>query len=88
MGCLIVIFCYMLDKNFENKKITNINLFLGKISYSIYLFHLLLIYLISSLIDLNLLLSIVLFVITQISLSTLLYYYFEKPILDSRPNYK
>ena len=87
-GCLIVIFCYMLNKNFENKKITNINLFLGKISYSIYLFHLLLIYLISSLIDLNLLLSIVLFVITQISLSTLLYYYFEKPILDSRPNYK
>jgi peptidoglycan/LPS O-acetylase OafA/YrhL len=87
-GCLIVIFCYMLNKNFENKKITNINLFLGKISYSIYLFHLLLIYLISSLIDLNLLLSIVLFVIAQISLSTLLYYYFEKPILDLRPNYK
>ena len=87
-GCLIVIFCYKINKNLENKKLININLFLGKISYSIYLFHLLLIYIISSLINLNLISSILIFVVAQIVLSTLLYYYFEKPILDSRPNYK
>lgn len=87
-GSLIIIFCYKINKNLDNKKFINFNLFLGKISYSIYLFHLLLIYIISSLINYNLFLSILIFVIAQIVLSTLLYYYFEKPILDSRPNYK
>jgi peptidoglycan/LPS O-acetylase OafA/YrhL len=87
-GCLIVIFCYILDKNIENTRFIKINLYLGKISYSVYLFHLLLIYIISSLFNFNLFLTIIVFMLTQIILSILLYHYFEKPILDSRPNYK
>ncbi len=87
-GCLVVIFCYMLDKNIENKLVIKLNLYLGRISYSVYLFHLLLIYIISSLFNFNLFISVVFFVLAQIILSTLLYHYFEKPILISRPNYK
>ena len=87
-GSLIVIYCYLIDKNLKKTKLTGINLYLGKISYSIYLFHLFLIYIIASLFNLNLFFSVIIFVFAQIILSTILYYYFEKPILNKRPNYK
>ena len=70
-----------------NTSFINFNLYLGKISYSIYLFHLMLIYIISTLNFLSFSLLLGLFIFFQIILSTLLYHYFEKPILNSRPNY-
>ncbi len=86
-GCFVVSLFYVLDKQLENKFFVNFNLYLGKISYSIYLFHLSVIYIISPL-NLSLIISILIFLIVQIILSTLLYYYFEKPIMKSRPKYE
>ncbi len=86
-GSLIVLFFYISEKNINSLNLINLNLFLGKISYSIYLFHLLLIYIISSLKVNYFTLELFLFIVFQVLLSTLLYYYFEKPILSARPNY-
>ncbi len=86
-GSSVVIFFYLLDEKIRNEKFVKLNLFMGKISYSIYLFHLLIIYMIS-LIDLSLISAFLIFFILQISISTLLYFYFEEPILKARPSYK
>lgn len=86
-GSLVVLFFYIFDKRIKNKILINLNLYLGKISYSIYLFHLSVIYFIS-LFEFSILSSIILFLIIQIILSSLLYHYIEKPILKGRPKYK
>ena len=86
-GSIIVLIFYLLDKKIKNILIFNTNLFLGKMSYSIYLFHLMTIYLISPL-NFSLGLNILTFLILQLIISLMLYYYFEKPILNLRPNYK
>ena len=86
-GSLVVSLFFILNKQLKNKFFINFNLYLGKISYSIYLFHLSVIYIISPL-NLSLIISILIFLIVQIILSTLLYYYFEKPIMKSRPKYE
>ncbi len=86
-GSLLVTLFYLFDKKIENKYYINFNLFLGKISYSIYLFHLLIIYIISPL-NLSNMVSIILFLTVQVIISTLLYYYFEKPIMNNRPKYE
>jgi len=85
-GSLVVLFFYIFDKNIKKKSLIQFNLFLGKISYSIYLFHLMIIYIISSF-NISIMYAMVLFLLTQISISSLLYYYFEKPILELRPPY-
>ena len=85
-GSLVVLFFYIIDKKIENNYLIKFNLFLGKISYSIYLFHLLIIYIIS-LLNISILLTIFIFLLVQILISSLLYYYFEKPILKLRPSY-
>ena len=85
-GSLVVLFFYIIDKKIENNYLIKFNLFLGKISYSIYLFHLLIIYIIS-LLNISILFTIFIFLLTQILISSLLYYYFEKPILKLRPSY-
>ena len=85
-GLLMVLFFYMIDKTIEKNYLIKLNLFLGKISYSIYLFHLLIIYIIS-LFNLSIILTIFLFLFIQIFVSYLLYFYFEKPILELRPSY-
>ena len=85
-GLLMVLFFYMIDKKIEKNYLIKLNLFLGKISYSIYLFHLLIIYIIS-LFNLSIILTIFLFLFIQIFVSYLLYFYFEKPILELRPSY-
>ena len=86
-GSAVVIIFYIFDNEIKNEKYIKLNLFLGKISYSIYLFHLLIIYMVSS-INLSLIYIIFIFFVIQISISTLLYFYFEEPILKSRPYYK
>ena len=85
-GLLVVLFFYIIDKKIEKNYLIKLNLFLGKISYSIYLFHLLIIYIIS-LLNISIILTIFLFLFVQIFISTLMYYYFEKPILKLRPSY-
>ena len=84
---IIVIYFFIIDQKIKNKSIVNLNLFLGKISYSIYLFHLMLIYIITSISFIPFYLTVIIFLFVQIFLSTFLYYYFEKPILLSRPDY-
>lgn len=85
-GLLVVLFFYIIDKKIEKNYLIKFNLFLGRISYSIYLFHLLIIYIIS-LLNISLILTMFLFLFAQIFVSSLLYYYFEKPILELRPSY-
>ena len=85
-GSLVVLFFYITDKKIKKRSLIQINLFLGRISYSIYLFHLMVIYIISSF-SFSIIHTIVLFLLIQISISFLLYYYFEKPILKLRPSY-
>ncbi len=85
-GSLMVIIFYVLDKKIRNNNLINLNLFLGKISYSIYLFHLMTIYTISPF-NFSLEIKIVVFLVLQTIISSLLYFYFEKPILKLRPNY-
>ena len=76
------------DKYITNKIVKIIFSLLSKQTYSIYLFHFAIIYLIKAN---NLLLNTQsLFVIYLISLfifSTLFYYLFEKIIIENRPNY-
>jgi peptidoglycan/LPS O-acetylase OafA/YrhL len=85
-GSLVVLFFYITDKKIKKRSLIQINLFLGRISYSIYLFHLMIIYIIS-LFNVSIIHTIVLFLLIQISISSLLYYYFEEPILKLRPSY-
>ena len=86
-GSIMVLMFYLLNNKIKNMLFININFFLGKMSYSIYLFHLMTIYLISPL-NFSLELNILIFLILQLTISSILYYYFEKPILNLRPNYK
>ena len=86
-GSSIVFLFYVLDKQIKNKFYINLNLYLGKISYSIYLFHLPIIYLIS-IFEWPLVLAILIYIFLQFSFSSLIYIYFEEPILKSRPNYR
>ena len=86
-GSLMVILFYLVEKLINNININKVNIFLGKISYSIYLFHLLTIYLVASL-NFSLLPTIIIFIFLQITISVIIYYFFEEPILKSRPNYK
>lgn len=85
-GSLVVLFFYIIDKKIKKNNLIKLNLYLGKISYSIYLFHLMIIYIIS-LLNISTTLTIFLFLLMQIIISSLLYYYFEKPILKLRPSY-
>lgn len=85
-GSLVVLFFYVLDKKIKREIFIKINLFLGQISYSIYLFHLMIIYIISPFI-ISTKMTIFLFFIIQIFVSWMLYHYFEKPILKLRPSY-
>ena len=86
-GSLVVILFYLIEKMINNININKVNIFLGKISYSIYLFHLLTIYLVSSL-NFSLTPTILIFILLQITISVIIYYFFEEPILKSRPTYK
>lgn len=87
-GSILLILFFNLDKIFKSRLIYKINLFLGKISYSIYLFHLIIIYIIGLNKNLSFFAYFIIFIIVQIGVSTLLYYFFEEPILNSRPKYK
>ena len=86
-GSLMVILFYLIEKLISNININKLNIFLGKISYSIYLFHLLTIYLVSSF-NFSLMPTMLIFILLQTTISVMIYYFFEEPILKSRPNYR
>ena len=65
--------------------VENVGLWLGRISYSIYLFHLIIIYLFFSEPDLQ---DLPLFLLVLSTFCTVFYWLFEKPILEKRPRYK
>ena len=67
-----------------NKKIKKFSLLISKQTYSIYLFHIILIYLIDR-VEMNILLANILYILTLFIVSTLVYNYIEKPILKLRP---
>ena len=50
-GSVVVLFFYSIDQKIKKEILIKINLFFGQISYSIYLFHLMLIYIITPFID-------------------------------------
>lgn len=65
--------------------VENVGLWLGRISYSIYLFHLIIIYLFFSEPDVQ---DFPLFLLVLLTFCTVFYWLFEKPILEKRPHYK
>ena len=65
--------------------VENVGLWLGRISYSIYLFHLIIIYLFFSEPDIQ---DLPLFLLVLLTFCTVFYWLFEKPILEKRPHYK
>ena len=85
-GSSLLIFVYLLDKYIVNKFLIKMNFFLGKISYSTYLFHLLLIYIIGSFNEINFEFFLVIFTVSQVLISIMLFNIIENPILKSRPN--
>ncbi len=85
-GSSVVLIFYLLDKKLKNAFYIKLNLFLGRISYSTYLFHLVIIYLITPL-NFSIGLSVSIFILLQLTISWTLYYFFEEPILKLRPNY-
>ena len=87
-GSAILIFFYFINKLINKNFVFKLNIFLGRISYSTYLFHLILIYIIGSFKDISLTLFLIIFTVAQIIISSILYYFFEEPILKSRPSYK
>lgn len=72
-----------------HESVRSLCFYLGRISYSIYLFHLLLIMLLQpSLRDIALPLQLILFVSCLLLFSSIFYAYFERPILASRPVFR
>jgi peptidoglycan/LPS O-acetylase OafA/YrhL len=66
-----------------------IGLYLGRLSYSTYLFHIILIELIAAVLpSLGLIAQLELFLIALFGLTLGLYVYFERPILAARPHYR
>lgn len=64
----------------------NLSLFLGKVSYSVYLFHLHVLYLVrENCTSLPLPAQFAVYVVSTIAFATFFFYFFEKPILAARP---
>ncbi len=83
----LIILLFVKFNSLTNHIPNYLSLWMGNISYSMYLFHLPLILLMSKYVTNNYLLFILYFTI-QIFFSILFFNYFEKPILRMRPKYK
>src|SRR5262249_49789187 len=88
-GMSTIMAFWMLNPLFERAGIARICVFLGRISYSVYLFHIMLILLLRpSLQSWPIAVQIGVYVAACVIFCTLFYYYFEKPILAARPHFK
>jgi peptidoglycan/LPS O-acetylase OafA/YrhL len=75
--------------SFGGPRIAALSFYLGRISYSVYLFHIVIIMALKPLVgSWPLLLQLALFVAAACSFSTLFWRAFERPILASRPDYR
>lgn len=69
----------------NNRAVRVIGSWLGNISYSVYLFHLIIIYLFSSTRNDA---SFMIFLISVLGFCTMFYWLFERPLMSMRPNYR
>ena len=81
---IVMLSFILIEPLLTNNKIKNISLLLSQQAYSIYLFHMIFIYLFKEL-TLNTPLWTVIYLILLFSISTLVYNYFEKPLMKLRP---
>ena len=88
-GVSAVLLCYRLTPVLERSRSAwRLSLFLGRISYSIYLFHLIVALLLRPhLADIPIVLQVGIYVGLLIGLSATFYRFYEKPILAARPRY-
>lgn len=88
-GMSTVLAFYMLDSICETRRISRFCVYFGRISYSVYLFHIMLILLMRpALQQLPIAVQIGIYTGGCVIFSTLFFYYFEKPILAARPKFK
>jgi peptidoglycan/LPS O-acetylase OafA/YrhL len=73
---------------FSSRQLTAVCTFLGRISYPVYLFHLIALYLLSSLGLVYGLTGVLVYLAVVVVSSALFNYGFEQPILSARPHYK
>jgi peptidoglycan/LPS O-acetylase OafA/YrhL len=89
LGCAAVFAAFRYAMVFqETPRLRNFCLFSGRVSYSIYLLHLIVALLLQpSIADLPIILQLSIFVVVLLIICSLYYRYFEKPILAARPAY-
>lgn len=84
ISCFILLTFISLEFLFQGKLIKKLSLLISQQTYSIYLFHIILIYLIDTM-SLNFPFITFFYVLTLFFISTLIYNFIEKPILKLRP---
>ena len=85
-SCILFSFIYF-EKFIINSRIKYFCLLISRQTYSIYLTHIIFIYLLNRL-EFSLLISMLIYIILLFVCSTIIYKYFEKPFLDIRPKIK
>jgi peptidoglycan/LPS O-acetylase OafA/YrhL/lysophospholipase L1-like esterase len=87
-GMIAVGVLWQAEGLFQNRIVRATSFFLGRISYSVYLFHLILIMALKSLLaSTPLALQLAIYVLAILALSTVFFAGFERPILAARPYY-
>tara|TARA_B100000686_G_C16212136_1_gene675986 strand:- start:100 stop:510 length:411 start_codon:yes stop_codon:yes gene_type:complete len=84
---LLVFLFYKFNFLFKNNSLINFSKNVGNQTYSVYLFHLIILYIISATetVFIN---NIFTYLLLIVIISSLVYKFFEKPILKLRPNYE
>ena len=87
-GMILVGVVWQAEGVFRNRIVRGASFYLGRISYSVYLFHLILIMALKPLLaSTPLVLQLTLYVLAILALSTVFFAGFERPILAARPYY-
>jgi peptidoglycan/LPS O-acetylase OafA/YrhL len=85
----VIALSYLSNSVFDKPYIGGFCIYLGRISYSVYLFHIMLVLLLRpSLQQLPLLAQLAIYVAGCVIFCSIFYQYFEKPILAARPKFK
>ena len=84
LSLFVLFFFIKIDKILNLKLFTNISSLISKQTYSVYLFHIIFIYLLYDF-NISILYKFCIYIFLLFTSSTLIFYYFEKPILEKRP---
>jgi peptidoglycan/LPS O-acetylase OafA/YrhL len=85
-GCAAIVFFVLVNR--FRPWMESVAAYLGRVSYPVYLFHLLVLYLLTPfLVGLDVVVQLVLYCAATIGLATVFHHAFERPILANRPNY-